>query len=233
VIDDTIPAAPSQSTQDRLRELGRQRLLPQSHVEFIHALKAQGVNPQVIYDIGACVLHWTNEAHRVWPDAQYYVFDAMDSVEFIYQEEGLRYHIGVLSDTERAVDFYQNDEHPGGNSYYLENAAVNPEAPAYFNEQHRRRLRTATLDSVVKQNGFPWPDLLKIDVQGAELDVLRGGAECLKHCNHVILELQVVEYNTGAPLRDTVINYMADQGFVCHGLFSNNGPDGDYYFSRS
>jgi hypothetical protein len=49
----------------------------------------------------------------------------------------------------------------------------------------------------------------------------------------VILELQVVEYNTGAPLRDTVINYMADQGFVCHGLFSNNGPDGDYYFSRS
>ena len=233
VIDDTIPAAQSQSTQDRLRELGSQRLLPQSHVEFLHALKSKGVEPGVVYDIGACVLHWTNEAHRVWPNAEYHVFDAMDSVEFIYQEEGLRYHIGVLSNTERAVDFYQNDEHPGGNSYYLENVAVNPEAPQYFNEQHRRRLRTATLDSVVRERGFPWPDLLKIDVQGAELDVLRGGSECLQHCNHVILELQVVEYNTGAPLRDTVINYMAEQGFVCHGLFSNNGPDGDYYFSRS
>jgi FkbM family methyltransferase len=239
VIDDNIPAAPvahpvpAKTGSERLRELGSQRLLPQAHVNFLIGLRDAGINPRHIYDIGACVLHWTNEARRIWPHAEYCVFDAMDSVEFLYQEQNLKYHIGVLSDSERVVDFYQNDVHPGGNSYYLENVAVNPEVPEYFNESHRRRLRTETLDSVVLGGDFPLPDLIKIDVQGAELDILKGAEYCLSRCNHVILELQAVEYNTGAPLRDTVIAYMASKGFVCHGLFSNNGPDGDYYFTRS
>ena len=239
VIDDNISAAPvtvpklEKTGSQRLRELGNQRLLPQSHVDFLIRLRDAGINPRHIYDIGACVLHWTNEARRIWPQAEYCVFDAMDSVEFLYQEQNLKYHIGVLSDSERVVDFYQNDIHPGGNSYYLENVAVNPEVPQYFNESHRRRLRTETLDSVVLSGNFPLPDLIKIDVQGAELDILRGAEYCLNRCNHVILELQVVEYNTGAPLRDTVIAYMASKGFECHGLFSNNGPDGDYYFVRA
>ena len=233
-IDDAIPAAaPVEKTgAERLRELGNQRLLPQSHVNFLIGLRDSGFTPRVVYDIGACVLHWTNEARRIWPATDYCVFDAMDSVEFLYKEAGLKYHIGVLSDTERVVDFYQNDIHPGGNSYYLENVAVNPEVPQYFNESHKRRLRTETLDSIVLGGDFPLPDLIKIDVQGAELDILRGADYCLSRCSHVILELQVVEYNTGAPLRDTVIAYMGTKGFNCVGLFSNNGPDGDYYFVR-
>jgi FkbM family methyltransferase len=202
-------------------------------VDFLIGLRDAGIAPKVIYDIGACVLHWTNEARRIWPQAEYCVFDAMDSVEFLYQEQNLKYHIGVLSDSERVVNFYQNDDYPGGNSYYLENVDINAEAPLVFNEQHRRCLRTETLDSVVLGGNFPLPDLIKIDTQGAELDILRGAAYCLSRCNHVILELQVVEYNKGAPLRDTVIEYMATKGFECRGLFSDNGPDGDYYFVRA
>ena len=239
VIDDTIAPAlvparlPGQPVKDHLTKLGNQRLIPRAHVDFLIDLRDAGVSPKVIYDIGACVLHWTNEARRIWPQADYCVFDAMDSVEFLYQEQNLKYHIGVLSDSERVVNFYQNDDYPGGNSYYLENADINAEAPLVFNEQHRRCLRTETLDSVVLGGNFPLPDLIKIDTQGAELDILRGAEYCLSRCNHVILELQVVEYNKGAPLRDTVIEYMATKGFECRGLFSDNGPDGDYYFVRA
>ena len=60
----------------RLRDLGSQRLIPQNHVEYLAKLKETGVNPGVIYDIGACVLHWTNEAQRIWPDAEYVAFEA-------------------------------------------------------------------------------------------------------------------------------------------------------------
>jgi hypothetical protein len=71
-----------------------------------------------------------------------------------------------------------------------------------------------------------------MDVQGAELDVLKGAVEILKSCDHVILELQEVEYNKGAPLKQTVVEYMESQGFTNMGMFSSNGPDGDYYFTR-
>ena len=132
----------------------------------------------------------------------------------------------------KEVDFYQNDVHPGGNSYYKENEEVNPETVNYFNETHRRRLKTVTLDAVRRLKNFPPPDMIKMDVQVAELDVLKGAVETLSTVKHVILELQVVEYNKGAPLKDAVIAYMDTQGFDCLGIFSNNGPDGDYHFVR-
>jgi FkbM family methyltransferase len=231
-VDDHIPAV-QDDKQTRLRELGQQRLIPRAHVNYLRALKEQGVSPRVIYDIGACVLHWTTEAREIWPDAEIIAFEAMDSTEFLYKEAGMRYHIGVLSDESgKEVDFYQNDQHPGGNSYYLENPDVNPQAPAYFNESHRRKLKTVTVDAVQRLKQFPQPDFLKLDVQGAELDVLKGSQECLAAVDHVILELQKVEYNRGAPLFDSVIAWMEAQGFECQGIFSDQGPDGDYYFRR-
>jgi FkbM family methyltransferase len=215
----------------RLRDLSSQRLIPKSHVEFLENLTIQ---PRVIYDIGACVLHWTNEAKRIWPGADYIVFEAMPETEFLYREQNLKYHIGVLSDkTGKTVEFYQNTYHPGGNSYYRENPKVNPDALDYFNESHKKTYTTVSLDAVVNLKQFPKPDLIKMDVQGAELDVLLGATETLKHCNHVILELQSVEYNQGAPLGHLVIEYMQSIGFICQGMFSTNGPDGDYYFVKS
>lgn len=242
LIDNSIPAAPAiatvsapvVSTADRLRELGSQRLLPLTHVQYLERLKQNGVEPRVIYDIGSCVMHWTNEALQIWPTAHYVLFEAMPSVEFLYQERGIRdYHIGVLgSTTGKTVEFWQNDYHPGGNSYFKENVEINPAVPEYFNENHRKIYLTRTLSDVVNERQFPLPDLVKMDVQGAELDIVKGAENIIKHAQHVILELQKVEYNKGAPLNQEVIDYMYQLGFDCWGVFSDNGPDGDYHFVR-
>jgi FkbM family methyltransferase len=239
-VDNNIAALPLVHEPDprvdietRLRDLGNQRLIAQNHVNYLAKLKVSGVEPKVIYDIGACVLHWTNEAERIWPNTEFVAFEAMNSAEFLYKERGLKYHVGVLSnESGKEVEFYQNDWHPGGNSYYRENPEVNPEAPKYFNEQHKRTLKTVTLDAVVNLKKMPLPDMIKMDVQGAELDILKGAEETLKTARHVILELQRIEYNKGAPLKDTVIEYMDRLGFDCQGEFSVNGPDGDYHFVR-
>ena len=44
---------------------------------------------------------------------------------------------------------------------------------------------------------WPAPDLIKMDIQGAEMDVLKGAQDCLKTCKDLIVELQTVEYNKG------------------------------------
>lgn len=218
------------NSDNRLRDLSNQRLLPYKHVEFLRSLS---IEPKVIYDIGACVLHWTNEAKKVWPSAEYVVFEAMPECEFLYKEQNLKYFTTVLSnETGKTVDFYQNTYHPGGNSYYRENIEVNPQAHEYFNESHLRKYVTVKLDDIVQANDLPRPNLIKMDVQGAELDVLIGAQNTLSTCDHVILECQNVEYNKGAPLKDQVIAFMEQLGFVNHGQFCSNGPDGDYYFTR-
>ena len=216
-----------------LRELREIYPYPPPHVNYLKKLKESGFEPKVIYDVGACVMHWTDQVRLIWPNAEVIMFEAADVLEFMYKESGLKYHIGVLSDeTGKEVDFYQNDNAPGGNSYYRENPEIQPTALEVYSDAHRRRVRTITLNTLARAKSYPAPDLVKMDVQGAELDIIKGALDLLKDTKHIILELQEVEYNKGAPLRDEVIEYMNTQGFDCLGMFCNNGPDGDFHFVR-
>jgi len=220
-----------------LKDLSEKRLLPQVHVDYLCRIRDHyNYVPEVVYDIGANVLHWTNEARRIWPTSKYYCFEAMPEVEFIFKDSNITdYHIGVLSEASgNIVKFYQNNFFPAGNSYYRENPEFNSSAEHYFNESHIKEYTTFTLDEVVKNKNFLLPDLIKIDVQGAELDVLKGADLCLQHTKHLIIELQKVEYNKGAPHKDIVIDYIRSKGFTLENddAFSNNGPDGDYHFIK-
>lgn len=49
-----------------------------------------------------------------------------------------------------------------------------------------------TLHAVVKHKNKPYPELIKVDCQGAELDIIKGATEVLKHCKYLILELQEI-----------------------------------------
>ena len=70
-----------------------------------------------------------------------------------------------------------------------------------------------------------------MDIQGGELNALKGATQCLKCCSYLILELQEVEYNENAPMKDAVIEYLKTIGFVlfCE-KFSKNIGDADYCF---
>src|SRR3954452_14412150 len=128
----------------RLRAL--QHLFPQPHVEYLQHMKRSGIEPRVIYDVGANVLHWTHAASTVWPGASYFAFEAMDEAAALYAEEGIPHHMGVLSDRNgREVKFYVSPQHPGGNSYYKENSRVNRDADTYFPDSYARVVRTVTL----------------------------------------------------------------------------------------
>ena len=82
--------------------------------------------------------------------------------------------------------------------------------------------------------GFKQPDLIKIDVQGSELDILKGATKVLKQCDNIILEMQYVDYNKGAPKAQEVIEYLKSIGFENKsGMFSGGEIDGDYHFVRT
>ena len=220
-----------QTLNAHLRNLSRNLCIPTDHVNYLRRLKSCGFEPKVIYDIGSCVLCWTREAKQLWPDAKIILFDAFRPAEVLY--EGHDYHIGALSDEDgKTVSWYQNDFLPTGNSYYREVGCRNGE---YFPEDSFVEYKTDRLDTIVKARGFPLPDFVKIDVQGAEVDIVRGGINTLKNAQRMIIELQHVEYNKDALLNTASLPIIeAALGFKCVApLFCNNGPDGDYAFERN
>lgn len=214
---------------NNLMDVYNRNLLPRDHVNFLYYLKQKmNFTPNVCYDIGACVLHWTRHAKNAWQNSKVYVFDAFDLVEPLYKLNNLDYHIGVLSHTDNMeVKFYQNNILFGGNSYYREIGSSGD----VFKEDCYLIKKTYSLDTVVENKNFLLPDLIKMDVQGAELDVIKGANKCLEHATVLIAELQDVDYNLGAPKKDHVIEYLKTIGWKCIAeKFSDNGPDGDYCF---
>lgn len=225
------------STYPHLKNISVQRPINQTHQDYLKRLRDEfGFTPKVVYDVGACVLHWTTIAKEVWPNSDYYLFEAMEESEELFVETPHRYQIGVFSDVDnKEITFYKNVTFPGGNSYYKENPAHSSMADALFSNPSNQFIRkTMTLDTARSKNNFPYPDLLKIDVQGCEIDILKGAPDILKHVQHLIVELQHVEYNIGAQLCNSSIPIIESLGFeLVTPRFSPSSPaDADYHFKR-
>ena len=220
-----------------LKNISKQRPINQTHQDYLIRLRDEfGFTPNCIYDVGACVLHWTTIAKEVWPNAQYFLLEAMEESEEIFQETNHPYHIGVYSDVDdKEITFYKNVTFPGGNSYYMENPQHSSMASVLFeNPSNQFKRKTITLDTVMKMKNFPYPDLLKIDVQGCEIDILKGCPEILKNVKHLIVELQHVEYNIGAQMCDDSIPIIEAMGFelVTPKFSLSSHADADYHFKR-
>jgi beta-1,4-mannosyl-glycoprotein beta-1,4-N-acetylglucosaminyltransferase len=205
--------------------------IPSDHVNFLKKLRDEyHFEPKVIYDIGANVLHWTKEAKNIWNNSEIIVFDAITTAKFLYEEQKLKHYIGVLSDEDnKIVKFYENIEHPAGNSYYQEIGHTN--SKNLYSDNSFTEQNSTTLTNAVNSNKFPYPDLIKMDVQGAELDIIKGSLEIINKAQYLIVELQHTQYNKGAPLRDVTISFLNKNGWkLIAEKFSDNGADADYCF---
>lgn len=63
---------------------------------------------------------------------------------------------------------------------------------------------------------LPRFDLIKLDVQGAELDILKGGKKYIQKTKptYLLLETSIQEYNKGAPLAGEVISYLNKKNYL-------------------
>jgi hypothetical protein len=83
-----------------------------------------------------------------------------------------------------------------------------------------RTIASVTLDALVQKEHLHGSYLVKIDVQGAELDVLKGAEELCMHTECFILEVSLFRsFVHGADLYDVVV-YMKERGFVVYDIAS-------------
>lgn len=166
------------------------------------------LKPASILDIGANVGDFTKECKLTFPTAEYLLIEGNPACEPYLKNLGHTYFIGLLSDEPKTVKFYINKNNliSTGNSIYRENTE-------HFSDENIiiEELQTTTLDSVVDGKVY---DLIKIDVQGSELDVLRGGVTTVQEAKAIILELSLIEYNKNSASYEDVTQYMESIGYV-------------------
>lgn len=82
--------------------------------------------------------------------------------------------------------------------------------------QRTTEIQTVTLDHVARVEQIGRVDLIKIDIQGAELDVFRGGTGTLTGVSGIVTEVEFVELYENQPLFGDVSAYLAQQGLQFH-----------------
>ena len=201
------------------------------HKNYLQKLFDYGEEPKIIYDIGSCYLQWANVARNLWPDSQIILFEAIEELESFYIKNNYIYNIDILSDEIKDVCFYKNIKKPTGSSYYREiGLNNNPIHKILFNENNMQKRNTNTLEQVVKTRKFLLPDLIKIDVQGSEKDILKGGELIIKNSKHLIVEMQHKQYNENAPLVNETRPYIESLGFKLVDIVASTDVDADYHF---
>lgn len=179
----------------------------------LSCLRNLGFRPQGILDVGAYEGQWAEMAHQVFPDAYIFMVEAQEEKRSALkrvadQHHGaMGYEIALLGAEARAsVPFFQMQTPYGstGSSVYEEQTQFARTATA---------LPMRTLDDVLAAAGSRAYQLLKLDVQGAELDVLRGAPRALRDVEVLVSELSLVPYNKGAPLIADVVGAFQQLGF--------------------
>jgi FkbM family methyltransferase len=165
-------------------------------------------NPKTILDIGANIGQFYHESKNIFSDSNYFLIEGNKFCEPVLKDLNVEYFIGLFSNEKKRVSYYVRKSEPRctGNSIYREKTN-------FFNDNDIEIFyeETFTLDMFFKDRFF---DLIKIDVQGSELDILKGGINLCKHAKGIILEMSVEEFNLNAPLYNIVLEYMESINFT-------------------
>ena len=97
-------------------------------------------------------------------------------------------------------------------------------------------VAVAPLDEYVTDKDLDAPALLKLDVQGFELQALQGCERLLSRFAFVYVECSYIELYAGQALADEVIAWLHDRGFSHAGTYNlqrdsrGNAVQGDFLF---
>ena len=90
----------------------------------------------------------------------------------------------------------------------------------YHSEPQFKEVRNLTTVEKVLGNDLENIDFIKLDVQGYELEILKGMTSILNKVEFVLLEVSLIEINIGTPLLFEVIQFMEEKNFKVYDICS-------------
>ena len=206
--------------------------------------------PLVIFEIGACEGEDSIKYSRLFPNSTIYAFEPLpDNIKLIHKNflqygiKNARYYNKALSSENGIAEFYVSSGQPdnakesdwdyGNKSSSLLPPEKHLKMLSFIQFNKKIEVETITLDSFCKANELSVIDFIHMDVQGAELMVLKGAGDYLKSIKVIWLEVSKVDIYKNQPLVKDVKKFMKENNFV---LIKDalNGQQGDQlYISKN
>jgi FkbM family methyltransferase len=167
-----------------------------------------GARPETVIDAGAAYGDWSRSASQVFPSARFLLVEPL--VEFAPFLETLARELQQAVVIESAL----------GGSVRNQTMRVHHDlvGSSLKDEPHvaaiDRSVSMTTIDELIRDREAKAPYLIKLDVQGAELDVLAGATDALSHAELVLLEALFFPFYEEAGDFGEIVTMMLSKGFV-------------------
>jgi FkbM family methyltransferase len=196
-----------------------------SYIDTEFLLKNQVVN--TIFDVGAYWGFIGIKYLKIFPNAKIYCFEPYpNSYQGLIKNSKehpnlIPYNYGV-SDVNSKIKFYAN-------KFDQTNSILQPDRSYSFvddltNTVEQIEIESVTLDTFCNINNITEIDILKIDVQGAELKVLEGASQLLRtqKIKLIQLEVNIGRFYKNQSSFDNIIALLQRNGYFLYNMYNFN-----------
>lgn len=177
---------------------------------------------QTIIDVGANIGQFAKEIRSALPDAFIYSFEPLkdcydDLLIIMKNDRKFKAFNMALGDSSEEVVMHHNDY--SASSSILDMAQSHKDLYPYTKHIHDEKIIVCRLDDIheLDKNNLKKEILVKIDTQGYEDRVLRGGIEFLKNTKVIIIETSFITLYEGQLLFADIYKMLTSLGFVYKG----------------
>lgn len=180
---------------------------------------------QIIFDLGANQGGITKEYKKIFQDARIYCFEPFPEMfkklsdNVIGYDDVHVYNKAISYKTEKRT-FYIN-ENVDTNSL-LESQHTGMRSDAQVKNRSIIEVEAISLDEFCKDNKISKIDILKMDIQGGELDALRGAEQLLKDkkIRLIYTEIYFVAQYINQPLFQDIMLFLYQKGYQLQDIYN-------------
>ena len=181
----------------------------------------------VIFDVGAYDGRISKTFFEKFPKAHIHAFEPfpqsfekLRNLQKSYQN--LVIHNCAISDSIGNKDLHVNSFAPTNSLY--ESNTINAYHDNLMKTNNIISVKTDTIDNYCKSNSIETIDILKMDIQGGELDALKGALQLLLKggITYIYVEVEFIEMYKKQPLFLDIANYLKEFGFTLYNLYHPN-----------
>jgi FkbM family methyltransferase len=204
--------------------------------DSLRLLRHAGFAPRVVVDIGANVGMWTDSAARVFDAREYHIVEPQTACHAALERfRPPRFHVHKVALTAEGTDSVMM---VGGGDGGGTGAFVSSHATTQSDAQ---RYPAASLDRLLGDRVHASDrGLVKLDVEGHELQILGSSSKVLNAAEVVIMEFQMFEIErNGVPVLADLIDFMRQRRFMLYDVAAlaarprdNRLRMGDVVFAR-
>ena len=173
------------------------------------------INLETIIDIGSNKGQFIMLIERLFPDKIIYSFEPLvEALEiqkrFFKYKKNIFFYNFALGSNPSTKEFFIT-RRMDSSSFFKINTENTKNI--HYKIQKQRNIQIRTLDETIIDQEIIKPILIKIDVQGFELEVLKGAKQILEKANYLLIEVSEKEMYQRQPLSDEIITFLQDRNF--------------------